>query len=214
MQQRDSDIYLIGAGGHAKVILALLEEQGRKCLGIYDDNEALWGKKLSGVPIMGAVKELPDRNDISAVIAIGNNNVREHIAEKFHNLHWATLIHPYSWIHKSVSIHEGTVVFAGAVIQPDVCIGKHTIINISASIDHDCVIGSFCHIAPGCHLAGGINVGDNAFLGIGTTAIPCIFITANTMIGAGAVVIKDTTRCGTYVGVPAKLVSCEGTLNA
>lgn len=206
MHQRNNDIYLIGAGGHAKVILALLEEQGRKCLGIYDDNEALWGKTLYGVPVIGAVNELTDENGISAVIAIGNNNVRKSIAEKFRNLHWATLIHPHSWVHKSAKIQEGTVVFAGAVIQPDVCIGKHTIINTSVSIDHDCAIGDFCHVAPGCHVAGGVNVEDNAFIGVGTTIIPCISITANTTIGAGAVVVKDIRQCGTYVGVPAQLI--------
>ena len=206
MQQRDSDIYLIGAGGHAKVILALLEEQGRKCLGIYDDNKELWGKTLSGVPIIGAVKELADRDDISAVIAIGNNNIRKNIAEKFHNLHWATLIHPHSWVHKSVDIKEGSVVFAGTVIQPDVCIGKHTIINTSASIDHDCVIGNFCHIAPGCHLAGGVNVSNNTFIGVGGNVIPYRSIVSNTTIGAGASVVKDIVVSGTYVGIPAKHV--------
>ena len=207
MQQRDNDIYLIGAGGHAKVILALLEEQGRKCLGIYDDDKTLWGKALSGVPIMGAVKELADRDDVSAVIAIGNNNIRKHLAENFHNLHWATLIHPYSWVHKSVKIQEGSVIFAGAVIQPDTRIGKHSIINTSASIDHDCVIGDFCHIAPGCHLAGGISIGDGTLLGVGTNVIPYVSITSNATIGAGAVVIKNIIRSGTYVGVPVCLIN-------
>lgn len=207
MQQRDNDIYLIGAGGHAKVILALLEEQGRKCLGIYDDNKALCGKTLLGVPIIGVVNELADKNGISAVIAIGNNNVRKHIAGTFHNLHWTTLIHPYSWVHKSVKIQEGSVIFAGAVIQPDARIGKHTIINTSASIDHDCVIGNFCHIAPGCHLAGRVNVEDNTFIGVGTAVIPSISIISNTTIGAGAVVVNDIKETGTYIGIPAKRIN-------
>ena len=119
MQNRNKDIYLIGAGGHAKVILALLEAQGRKCLGIYDDKEQLHGTTLLGVPIIGAVKEIYDRCDISAVIAIGDNATRKHITESFRNIHWATLVHPHSWVHGSVIIDEGSVVFAGAVIQPD-----------------------------------------------------------------------------------------------
>ena len=207
MHQRNNDIYLIGAGGHAKVILALLEEQGRKCLGIYDDNKALWGKTLYGVPVIGAVNELTDENGISAVIAIGNNNVRKSIAEKFRNLHWATLIHPHSWVHRSVKIQKGTVVFAGTVIQPDVCIGKHTIINTSASIDHDCCIGNYCHIAPGCHLAGSVSIGDNTLLGAGITVIPRVSITANTVVGAGAAVVDNISHSGTYIGLPARLVS-------
>lgn len=203
MRDQNKDIYLIGAGGHAKVILALLETQGRKCLGIYDDNEQRHGTTLLGVPVIGAVKEIPDRCDISAVIAIGDNATRKHITESFRNIHWATLIHPHSWVHSSVKIDEGTVIFAGVVIQPDTHVGKHTIINTSASVDHDCGIGDFCHIAPGCHLAGGVTVGNNTFVGMGVEIIPGISITAGITIGAGAVVVKHITTGGIYLGVPA-----------
>lgn len=203
MWNRNKDIYLIGAGGHAKVILALLEAQGRKCLGIYDDNEQRHGTTLLGVPVIGAVKEIPDRCDILAIIAIGDNAVRKRIAESFRNIRWATLVHPHSWVHCSVKIDEGSVIFAGAVIQPDTHIGKHTIINTSASVDHDCRIGDFCHIAPGCHLAGGVTVGDNTFTGIGTEIIPNISIISGTTIGAGSVVVKHITTGGVYLGVPA-----------
>ena len=206
MQKQNKDIYLIGAGGHAKVILALLEAQGRKCLGIYDDNEQLHGTTLLGVPVIGAVREMSDRCDISAVIAIGDNAVRKRIAESFRNICWATLVHPHSWVHSSVKIEEGSVVFAGAVIQPDTHIGKHTIINTSASVDHDCRIGDFCHIAPGCHLAGGVTVGDNTFVGIGTGIIPSIELAPGSVIGAGASVIRNTYVSGTYVGVPANRI--------
>lgn len=206
MRDQNKDIYLIGAGGHAKVILALLEAQGRKCLGIYDDNEQRQGTTLLGVPVIGAVREMPDRCDISAVIAIGDNAVRKRIAESFRNICWATLVHPHSWVHGSVKIEEGSVVFAGAVIQPDTHIGKHTIINTSASVDHDCRIGDFCHIAPGCNLAGGVTVGDSTFIGVGTTVIPNVAVVSNSVIGAGASVVDDITQSGTYVGVPAAVI--------
>lgn len=206
MQKQNKDIYLIGAGGHAKVILALLEAQGRKCLGIYDDNEQRQCTTLLGLPVIGAVREMPDRFDISAVIAIGDNAVRKRIAESFRNICWATLVHPHSWVHGSVKIDEGSVVFAGAVIQPDTHIGKHTIINTSASVDHDCRIGDFCHIAPGCHLAGGVTVGNSTFIGVGTTVIPNVAVVSNSIIGAGASVVNDITQSGTYVGVPAAVI--------
>ena len=198
------DIYLIGAGGHAKVILALLEAQGRKCLGIYDDNKRRLGTTLMGVQVIGAVKEIPDRRDISAVIAIGDNAARKHIAKNFQNVHWETLIHPHSWVHSSVKIDEGSVVFAGAVVQPDTHIGKHTIINTSASVDHDCRIGDFCHIAPGCHLAGGVHIHNLTFIGVGAAVIPNISIASNTVVGAGASVVNDVAYSGTYIGVPAR----------
>lgn len=203
MQNRNKDIYLIGAGGHAKVILALLEAQGRKCLGIYDDNEQRHGTTLLDVPIIGAVREMPDRCDISAVSAIGDNATRKRIAESFRNIHWAMLRPPHSWVHGSVKIDEGSVVFAGVVIQPDTRIGKHTIINTSASVDHDCRIGDFCHIVPWCHLSGGVGDGDNTFVGVGVEISPGISIAAGITIGAGSAVVKHITTGGVYLDVSA-----------
>ena len=203
---QNKDIYLIGAGGHAKVIIALLEEQGRKCLGIFDDTQKLWGTKLWDIPITGPIVSLPDKQNISAVIAIGNNEVRRNISKNFVNVRWDKLVHPYAWVHKSVTIKEGTVIFAGVVIQPDTVLGAHTIINTSASIDHDCRIGNFCHIAPGCHLAGGVQMGDCSFLGVNSTVIPCININSDIVVGANGVVINDLRIPGTYVGVPARKI--------
>lgn len=203
--QQTRDIYLIGAGGHAKVILSLLAEEGRKCLGIYDDDEKLWGTTLWDVPINGPVEELPDKRELSAVVAIGGNDVRRRISKMFKNIYWETLIHPHSWVHSSVVIGAGTVIFAGAVIQPDTVIGLHTIINTCASVDHDCRIGDFCHIAPGCRIAGGVSIGESTFIGIGASIVPYVSVAPNSVVGAGAAVTANIYESGVYVGIPAKL---------
>lgn len=202
--ENNKGIYLIGAGGHAKVILAILEELGRKCLGIYDDDEKLWGTAFHDVPVAGAVSELPDREETCAVIAIGDNKVRRQIAQRFSNVRWERLVHPHSFVHKSVKTGAGSVIITGAIVHPDTAIGEHTIINTAATIGHDCRIGGFCHIAGGCHIGGGVSVGDNSFLGLGTNVIPKVSIAPDTTIGAGSVVIKDISASGTYVGVPAR----------
>ena len=192
------------------MILDLLEALGRSCLGIYDDDTRLKGTSLCGIPVLGAVAELPDSGEISAVIAIGNNAARRQIAERFSRVRWAVLAHPRSYVHKSAVIQEGTVIITGAVVYPDSAIGVHTIINTDATIEHDCRIGSFCHIAPGCHICGGVSVGDNSFLGVGASVIPKVSITANTVIGAGSVVIKDIASSGAYVAARRASVKNRG----
>ena len=199
-------VYIIGAGGHAKVVIAALHANSIACAGVFDDDRSLWGKKILDIPILGAVEELRDVSSILAVNAIGNNSTRRAISERFRNINWLTVIHPNTWIHSSVKIGCGTVVFAGSVLQPDTIIGQHSIINTSASVDHDCVIGDFCHIAPGCHIAGGVKIGNEVFLGIATAVIPCVSIVSNTVIGAGSVVIKNLNFKGIYVGIPAKIL--------
>lgn len=205
-KMQNDPVYIIGAGGHAKVVIAALLANSVACAGVFDDDSSLWGKKILDIPILGAVEELRDSSSITAVNAIGNNSTRRAISERFRNINWLTLIHPHTWVHNSVKIGYGTVVFAGAVIQPDTKIGKHSIINTSASVDHDCVIGDFCHIAPGCHIAGGVQIGDEVFLGIGTAIIPCVSIVSNTVIGAGSTVIDNIDDVGVYVGTPARRI--------
>lgn len=203
---QNDPVYIIGAGGHAKVVIATLHANSIACAGVFDDNSLLWGQKILDIPILGAVEELRDLPSTLAVNAIGNNSTRRAICERFKNVNWVTVIHPHTWIHSSVKVGSGTVVFAGSVIQPDTIIGKHSIINTSASVDHDCKIGDFCHIAPGCHIAGGVQIGNEVFLGISSTVIPCVKIVSNTVIGAGATVIENIDNAGVYVGTPARRI--------
>ena len=114
------------------------------------------------------------------------------------------MVHPAAWVDLSVELGPGAVVFAGAVIQPRTVVGAHAIVNTAASIDHDCRIGRFAHLAPGVHLAGTVTVGDGAFLGIGTVAIPGVTIGEWTQVGAGAAVVRDLPARVRAVGVPAR----------
>lgn len=205
----NNSVYVIGAGGHAKVIISTLYANGYTCKGVYDDNKQLWGKTILDNPVLGPVADLEDINSNLAIIGIGDNGARKTISEKFTNIKWISLIHPYSWVHESVKIGQGSVVFAGAIIQPDTIIGNHSIINTSASVDHDCYIGDFCHIAPGTHIAGGVQIQEEIFIGIGSTIVPNVKIIANTLVGAGSTVIKNIGVPGTYIGCPAKKVEAE-----
>jgi len=83
-------------------------------------------------------------------------------------------------------------------------LGRHVIVNTGATIDHDCIVGDFAHIGPGVHLAGMVKVGAGAFLGIGSVVLPGLAIGEWSMVGAGAVVIRDVPDRVTAYGVPAK----------
>lgn len=201
------DIVIIGAGGHAKVVISTLFELNFKIVGILDDDPNKWNQKVFNVPIIGPIELLKTGNYELGIVAIGDNKIRNEIVNKYGNFcKWVSIIHPFSYVHPSVQIGEGSVIFAGVVIQPDVIIGKHVIVNTSASIDHDCNIEDFVHIAPGCHLAGGVYVGEGSLIGIGSSIIPYKKVGKWSIIGAGSVVINDIPDCVTVVGVPARIL--------
>ncbi len=193
-------MYLLGASGHAKVILDILQLIGIRVLGFYDDNDKL--DLFKGVSRQGAIVNMPIVSE-PCIISIGSNGARKTIA-KNKQLNYQKAIHPKSTIANGVLIDEGTVVMAGAIINSDTKIGKHVIINTAASVDHDCIIKDYAHISPNATLCGGVIIGEGAHVGAGAVVIPGVTIGDWAVVGAGAVVVKNVAEGVTVMGSPAK----------
>jgi sugar O-acyltransferase (sialic acid O-acetyltransferase NeuD family) len=198
-------VHVIGAGGHAKVVIATLEASGWTVKAVYDDQPALWGKTVLGHPIQGPVAKLASMPGAPAIIAVGDPSVRERIARQM-PLNWVSVVHPAATVHASVRVGAGTAVFAGAVVQPDVVLGQHVIVNTGAMVDHDGVIGDFANIGPGTHLAGGVQIGSRSELGTGCILIPCVQVGGHSIVGAGAVLIHDVPHGVVVAGCPARVL--------
>lgn len=197
-----TEIYLIGASGHAKVIRNNLELAGNKLTALLDDNRAV--RFLNDLKVYHPVASCLDKPG-NYIISIGNNSTRKTIAEKY-ALSYIKAIHPAAIIDSTVKIQEGTAVMAGVIINADTTIGSHVIINTSASIDHDCTIENFVHISPNATLSGNVKVGEGAHIGAGATIIQGISIGAWCTIGAGAVIIRDVPSGVTVVGNPGRII--------
>ncbi|MBM4282982.1 MAG: acetyltransferase [Deltaproteobacteria bacterium] len=199
---------VVGAGGHAKVVLALLHSCGWP-VGVVVDGSA----DRQGSTLLGHTIEREDALALGAdrrvVVAIGNNAARRRVADRLlaAGHRFATLVHPTAWVAPSARLGDGAVVFAGAIVQPDVVVGAHAILNTGCSVDHDCVVGAFSHVAPGARLCGAVQVGDGALVGVGAAVIPAVRIGAWATVGAGAAVVRDVDAGATVVGVPARPTS-------
>ncbi len=191
-------IYIIGAGGHAKVIADIILKRKEllneklELMGFFDDKEDK-SELIFGKPILGSVdrvEKITQSENTYFIIGMGNNKIRKLISEKY-KLNYYTAIHPNSIIGNKVELGTGTVVMAGAIINCYTIIGEQSILNTGATIDHECSIDSYSHICPRVALAGNVKVGQETWVGIGSIVKQGVSIGNQVMIGAGSLVLKD-----------------------
>jgi UDP-perosamine 4-acetyltransferase len=200
-------VIIVGAGGHAKVCIELLQAMGETilyCVGASDS-----GATCLGVPVLDGdhhLARLRAEGQSRAFIALGSNRLRAKLGRHVRELGFELVnaISPHAIVSPSARLGNGIAVMAGAVINAEAVIGDLAIINTGATVDHDCSIGEAVHIAPQCALAGTVVVGAGAFLGVGCKVIPDVEIGEHATIGAGAVVIAPIPSGATAVGIPAR----------
>jgi sugar O-acyltransferase (sialic acid O-acetyltransferase NeuD family) len=193
-------IVILGAGGHARVLIDLVREgyRDRIIVGTVDDDPSAAPDCL-GVPLLGASDRLEQlRSDgieeaLLGVGAVTNNALRARLYRRLRDsgFHVPTLIHPRAAVEPSARMLPGCQIFAGAIVGSAVALGENVIVNSGAVVSHDCVIGSHVHITPGAILAGAVTVGENSVIGMGVTVYLGIKIGANVTIGNGVHIFRD-----------------------
>ncbi|WP_321327960.1 acetyltransferase [uncultured Ilyobacter sp.] len=201
-------LLIIGASGHGKVVADIAIKMNKwQSIAFLDDDKSI--KTSMGLEVIGKTADaFKYKEEADFFVAIGNNAVREKVQEKFieEGLNVVILIHPSAVIGSDVEVGFGTAVMAGVVINSSTRIGNGCIINTSSSLDHDNFIEDYVHISPGVNMAGTVTVGRLSWLGIGSVVRNNVNICSGCKVGAGAVVVKDITEPGTYVGVPVRRV--------
>ena len=203
-------VIILGAGGHAKVIIDLLRAGGRYMIvGLLDADPS--PRTVLGVPVIDADSALPRirREGVAhAFVAVGENGARATLAQNVISSGFELInaVSPAAVLAPSTRIGSGVAIMPGAVINADSTVSDLAIVNTGASIDHDGNIGYCAHVGPGCAIAGNVSIGRLAFLGVGVSVIPGISVGERAIIGGGACVVRDIPPGVLARGVPARVV--------
>lgn len=207
-------LIIIGASGHAKVIIDVFERMGdHEILGLLDDAVPK-GTDILGHAVLGTTDYISQllavHEAIETFIAIGDNWIRARLKEKLMknhpNIRWARAIHPTSSICKNAKLGDGVAVLAGAVVNSESTLGDYSIIGSNACLDHEGELGAYASLAPGCNTGGNVKIGNYSAIGVGVNIMHGRKIGEHVIIGAGATVLDDFGDQLVVYGSPAKKI--------
>lgn len=204
----------LGAGGHARVVMDILQLLDTNVHALLDPDPTLHGRSVLGVPVVGGDDLLPSLVEDGYRLAFiglgssGDTGPRSRLYQlvRSHGLDVVDAVHPEACISLSASLGPGVTVMAGAIVNAAARLGENVIVNTGAIVEHDCVLGDHVHIATGATLGGGVVVGEGTHVGLGASVSPGVKIGHNSIVGAGAVVVDDVEDLVVVAGVPARVL--------
>lgn len=201
-----NDAIIFGTGGHARVVFDVMKRQNQ-----YNPVAFVsLGEDLSSFLNLPHVHQ-SKLNHLSwdrGVVAIGDNFIRSKVVQYILSVKphfkFISLVDPSAQLGSDVVVQEGTVIMPHCVVNTGSRIGQHVILNTSSSIDHDCKIEDFASLAPGAILGGNVSLGNFTAVSLGAHIIHGKKIGQHSVIGAGAVVLKNVSDFTVAYGNPCR----------
>ena len=191
-------ILLIGAGGHARACIDVIEYESRfsvaGLVGLPDEV----GTQLLGYPVLGTDTDLPAllRKCSHAFVAVGQIKTPERRIRIFtvleqHRCSFPVIVSPYAYVSPHASLGHGTIVMHGAVVNAGAVVGCNCIINTRALVEHSATVGDHCHISTGAILNGDVKIGEGSFVGSGSVIKERVSLGKCCVVGMGISVRHD-----------------------
>jgi len=205
--------YIIyGSSGFAKEILWLLEElkgadDSIQIIGFIDDDISKHGEIVNGYPVLGGEQWIADQSEINVVIGIGDPRIKKVIREKldkYSHVNYPVLIAPSVRMSKHIEIGKGSIITDGVIMTTNIKLGDFVTVNLDCTVGHDAVIEDYVTLLPSVNVSGNVVLKTCSNIGTGTAIIQGITVGEGTIVGAGAVVVKNLPNHCTAVGSPAK----------
>lgn len=207
------DLIIFGASGFGREVAWLVERINKaeptwNLLGFLDDNETIQGSEINGYEVLGKAEDAVKYPGAYFVCAVGASRIREKIVNHLKTINpgilFGTLIDPSVEISDLVTVGEGTIICAHSIITVNIEIGSHVIINLDCTVGHEAVLNDFVTLYPSVNVSGITNIGHAVELGTGMQIIQGKIVGEYSIVGAGAVVVRDIPAKCTAVGSPAK----------
>ncbi len=208
------DLLIIGAGGHGRNVAGVMEDMANEwnLLGYLDDDPLKQGKEINGIPVLGKVDDVGKYPDCYFITILGtplNWFIKKRLVEhlKIGIDRYATIIHPEARVSKNSTIGRDTVIMPGANIMANAEIGNHVSIKSNTYVGHDTQIGDYVGIANSTSIAGRVRIEEGVYIGANSSIKEDLTIGQWSLVGIGAVVVKNIPPYEIWAGNPARFLS-------
>jgi sugar O-acyltransferase (sialic acid O-acetyltransferase NeuD family) len=193
-------VVIFGVGEYAAVArVYLAEDSPHEVVAFTAHEEFVPSGDFEGLPVVPfeRLEEACPPDEFAMFVAIGFSGVNQARAKVYADCkargyelisyvcskatHWGDL-----------SLGENTFIFEDNTIQPFARIGSNVVMWSGNHIGHHVVVGNHCFITSHVVVSGGVSIGDYSFIGVNATIRDHIAIAPSTVIGAGALVMRDT----------------------
>lgn len=205
-------IVIAGAGGFGRGVLSWISSSPRH-LEHYEISEIVFiddGRPAvtPQAPVVSTIRGYAPEPTDAVLCAVGVPDVRRTVVQSLvgAGAQFHTFVDDRAVIGGGVTIGEGSIICPGAVISANVSVGAHVHVNFNCSVGHDTELGALTTLSPAVNIMGEVVVGEGAFFGGSAVILPRITVGDRSVVGAGAVIIRNTEPFGIYVGSPARLL--------
>lgn len=166
------------------------------------DRKELWGKPV--VPFE-EVAQLYPPDRFGMFVAIGYTKMNKPRAAKFQEAKakgytLASYVSSKIMTLTPVKAGENCFILENQVIQPNVRFGNDVVAWSGNHFGHDVSVDDHTWIASHVVLSGNVSVGKSCFIGINAAIRDGLTIADETLIGAGAVILRSTKEKEVYIG--------------
>lgn len=191
-------LVILGAGGHAAVLVDMLRQQERTILAVQAPVMAPNRRVFSGLshwpdeqPLLGLAPDAVEL--VNGIGSLPGMSLRYQIYAHYRALGFAfaQVVAAEAVVSRYAQLADGVQILPRAVVQSGAYIGANSIINTGAIIEHDCQLGVDNHISPGAVLSGGVHTGSRVHVGTGAAVIQGRMIGDEAIVAAGATLNRD-----------------------
>ena len=208
-----ANIVIVGAGGCGREVANWIEDINKEkatwnILGFIDDNLQALNNFSYKYKVIDSISNHRPKQNTYYAMGIATPAVKKKIAKKMmkRGAEFVSIIHPSTKIYSENPLGKGVIIYPNAKISTGCKVGDF--VNIQSTIiGHDVTIEDYVTISSSCGITGGVKLREGCFLADHAVIAVGLEVGENAYVGIGSVVIRNVEEGTKVFGNPARVYS-------